>query len=309
MYININKRGGEKLLNTENEISVKKQLKDSLFTRLFKDIKYLKKLYSALYNDIDKYKDEDFKLITLENTLVYDVYNDLGLLVKDKLILLVEAQSTYNPNMALRLLVYIANTYYNYILDNSLNIYGTTKVELPTPEFILVYTGKRKFESNVLKLSDSYIHGKEIPLELIVKIITNENQEHSILWEYISFCQKYDSLKEGMKTKQEIAKALKETIRYCKTHNILKEFLEINEREVEEIIMSVFTQEQATTMVLNEKYNEGLAYGLEQGLERGLEQGLEQGITTVAKSLKNSGMDMDLIIKYTGLTKEQIMKL
>ena len=288
-------------MNIEDKMNVNKQLKDSLFTRLFKDIKYLKKLYSALYNDIDKYKDEDFKLITLENTLVYDVYNDLGLLVKDKLILLVEAQSTYNPNMALRLLVYIANTYYNYILDNSLNIYGTKKVELPTPEFILVYTGKRKFESNILKLSDSYIHGKEVPLELIVKIITNENQEHSILWEYISFCQKYDSLKEGMKTKQEIVKALKETIRYCKTHNILKEFLEINEREVEEIMMSVFTQEQATTMVLNEKYNEGR---LEGRLE-----GLEQGITTVAKSLKNSGMDMDLIIKYTGLTKEQITKL
>ena len=50
MYININKRGGSKLLNTEDEISVKKQLKDSLFTRLFKDIKYLKKLYSALYD-------------------------------------------------------------------------------------------------------------------------------------------------------------------------------------------------------------------------------------------------------------------
>ena len=65
--------------------------------------------------------------------------------------------------------------------------------------------------------------------------------------------------------------------------------------------MSIFTQEQATTMVLNEKYNEGR---LEGRLE-----GLEQGITTVAKSLKNSGMDMDLIIKYTGLTKEQIMKL
>ena len=109
-------------MNIEDKMNVNKQLKDSLFTRLFKDIKYLKKLYSALYNDIDKYKDEDFKLITLENTLVYDVYNDLGLLVKDKLILLVEAQSSYNPNMALRLLVYIANTYYNYILDNSLNI-------------------------------------------------------------------------------------------------------------------------------------------------------------------------------------------
>ena len=296
MYININKRGGKNLLNTENEISVKKQLKDSLFTRLFKDIKYLKKLYSALYNDIDKYKDEDFKLITLENTLVYDVYNDLGLLVKDKLILLVEAQSTYNPNMALRLLVYIANTYYNYILDNSLNIYGTTKVKLPTPEFILVYTGKRKFESNVLKLSDSYIHGKEIPLELIVKIITNENQEHSILWEYISFCQKYDSLKEGMKTKQEIVKALKETIRYCKSHNILKEFLEINGREVEEIIMSIFTQEQATTMVLNEKYNEGRL------------EGRLEGLSSIVWFMNDKGFSVEDISNNTGLSKTEILE-
>ena len=74
-------------MHKENEIIVNRQLKDSLFTHLFKDIKYLKKLYSALYDDADSYEDEDFKLITLENTLVYDIYNDLGLLVKDKLIL------------------------------------------------------------------------------------------------------------------------------------------------------------------------------------------------------------------------------
>lgn len=60
-------------MNTEDEISVNKQLKDSLFKHLFRDIKCLKKLYSALYDDVDNYKDEDFQLITLENTLVYDV--------------------------------------------------------------------------------------------------------------------------------------------------------------------------------------------------------------------------------------------
>ena len=47
----------------------------------------------------------------------------------------------------MRLLIYIANSYYNYIFDNSLNIYGTKKIELPKPEFILIYTGTRKFES------------------------------------------------------------------------------------------------------------------------------------------------------------------
>ena len=88
-------RGEEQPLQKEDDTVVNRQLKDSLFTHLFKDIKYLRQLYSALYDDADDYKDEDFKLITLENTLVYDIYNDLGLLVKDKLILLVEAQSRY----------------------------------------------------------------------------------------------------------------------------------------------------------------------------------------------------------------------
>ena len=304
-------------MNTENEISVNRQLKDSLFTHLFKEIKYQKQLYSALYDDVDKFKDEDFKLITLENTLVYDVYNDLGLLVKDKLILLVEAQSTYNPNMAVRLLIYIANTYYNYILDNSLNIYGVKKIGLPKPEFILVYTGTTKIENKVLKLSDSYIHGEDIPLELIVKIITKDNVQENIISEYISFCQKYDSLKQGLKRREEILKALKETISYCKEHNILKEFLELKQREVEEIMMSVFTQEQATNMVLKEKYNEGKLEGMEQGIQQGMQQGIQQGMQQgmqqktvyIAKMMKEQGLSLDIIVNITGLSEDEINKL
>lgn len=292
-------------MNIGNQINVNKQLKDSLFTHLFKEIKYQKQLYSALYDDVDKFKDEDFKLITLENTLVYDVYNDLGLLVKDKLILLVEAKSTYNPNMAVRLLIYIANTYYNYILDNSLNIYGVKKIGLPKPEFILVYTGTTKIDNKVLKLSDSYIHGEEIPLELIVKIITKDNVQDNIISEYISFCQKYDSLKQGLKSKEEILKALKATISYCKEHNILKEFLELKEREVEEIMMSVFTQEQATNMVLKEKYNEGRLDGKAEGRL----EGMEQKTVYIAKMMKEQGLSLDIIVNITGLKEDEINKL
>ena len=292
-------------MNKEDEIIVNRQLKDSLFTHLFKDIKYLKQLYSALYDDAENYEDEDFKLITLENTLVYDIYNDLGLLVKDKLILLVEAQSGYNPNMAVRLLIYIANSYYNYIFDNSLNIYGTKKIELPKPEFILIYTGTMKFESDILRLSDSYRHKDDITLELIVKIITADTARNNIISEYISFCQKYDSLKEGLKSKDDIFKALVATIEYCKGNDILKEFLETKEREVMEVMMGLFTQEQATNMILKERYNEGK---LEGKLEGRLE-GIQENTVSIAKAMKEQGLPMDLIISITGLTKEEITRL
>lgn len=75
--------------------------------------------------------------------------------------------------------------------------------------------------------------------------------------------------------------------------NILKEFLVDKEKEVENIMMGIFTQEHATDMILNEKY----------------QQGIEQGIEQVAKKLKSNGTDIEVIMKSTGLTKEEVLKL
>ena len=61
-------------------------------------------------------------------------------------------------------------------------------------------------------------------------------------------------------------------------------------------MMSVFTQEQATGMVLNEKYNEGVAYGLERGMQ--------QKAVYIAKNMKEQGLSTDIIVRITGLTKE-----
>ena len=60
-----------------------------------------------------------------------------------------------------------------------------------------------------------------------------------------------------------------------------------------DVMMGLFTQEQATNMILKERYNEGKL----------------EGIEIVARSLRDSGTPMDLIVKCTGLTKEEILKL
>ena len=49
---------------------IKYTVKDSVFTLLFSDIANVKKLYANLHNDADKYSDEDFKIITLENAFI-----------------------------------------------------------------------------------------------------------------------------------------------------------------------------------------------------------------------------------------------
>lgn len=108
-------KGKNRLIQVTTK-NVNRKVKDTLFTKIFENIQNQKKLYQELFWD-EEIRDEDIRLITLEHVFTRDFYNDLGLLIKDKLIILVESQSTFNPNMALRFLIYIANTYQDYILE------------------------------------------------------------------------------------------------------------------------------------------------------------------------------------------------
>ena len=49
--------------------------------------------------------------------------------------------------------------------------------------------------------------------------------------------------------------------------------------------------------------------GREEGLKKGLEEGIEKATLLMASKLKADGMDIELIIKYSGLTREEIEKL
>ena len=49
--------------------------------------------------------------------------------------------------------------------------------------------------------------------------------------------------------------------------------------------------------------------GMEKGIEQGIEQGEEQATFRIAKNFKDSKVDIEIIVKATGLTKEQIEAL
>ena len=54
---------------------------------------------------------------------------------------------------------------------------------------------------------------------------------------------------------------------------------------------------------------EGLAEGMEKGMELGLEKGMNQKALDIARNMLADGVDINLIMKYSGLTQEQIEKL
>jgi len=46
-----------------------------------------------------------------------------------------------------------------------------------------------------------------------------------------------------------------------------------------------------------------------QGMEKGIEQGMEKGILSVARQMISEGEDIEKIMKYTGLSKQDIEQL
>ena len=94
---------------------MKRTVKDSVFTYLFSDPAYARELYLYLHPEDTSVTEEDCTLVTIQNLLSNGQYNDLGLLIRGKLIILAEAQSSFSPNLPIRILLYMAQEYKDYI--------------------------------------------------------------------------------------------------------------------------------------------------------------------------------------------------
>ena len=198
---------------------MKYTLKDSVFTFIFKQPEYARELYLALHPEDPDVTEADCKLVTLENILTTGMYNDIGLQVRDKMILLIEAQSTFSVNIVLRMLLYLAATYKEYVEEQKLNLYGTEAVTVPRPELYVVYTGSRKDIPETLLLSDLY--GGAGDAEVHVKVLRGTGNG-DIVDQYVRFCKIADEERNRHGCTGE---AIEETLRRCIERNALAPFL------------------------------------------------------------------------------------
>ena len=92
-----------------------------------------------------------------------------------------------------------------------------------------------------------------------------------------------------------------------------KEDLEKYDEDIKNMRDIYATREFAVKQGREQGMLEGMEKGKKQGRQEGLEQGREQGATrqkiVSARMMLADGLSLDKIILYSGLTKEQIMKL
>ncbi len=310
----------------DDKILVKRSAKDSVFTHLFQEPKYLLELFYALHPEEKDVTEDMIEVVTLENVLVDEIYNDLGFTVGDRLIILAEAQSTWSINIVIRLLMYLAQTLHAYFSQKVYNLYSSRKVSVPKPELYVIYTGDKKIEKDVLSFSEEFFGGEAIDVEVKVHVLTG-GKEGDIIYQYVTFTKVLD---EQVKVYGKTREAIERTIRICKDRDILKAYLSAHEWEVRDIMVSLFTNDEILKGfekdLLDQGREEGRAVGLAEGLAegeargeakgravglaegeaRGEAKGKRENAIETARRMLLRGMQTDLVAEISGLSFSEI---
>lgn len=236
-------------------------IRDSVFSDLFRDKRYLLKLYQTLHPEDTETTEDDLVDVTIQNVLTNGLYNDLGFRNKDRIVILAEAQSTWSVNIVVRAFLYLAQTWNDYIEATNQNRYGSRKLSLPRPEVYVIFSGNHQERPEYLSLTDEFFGGEKGFLDIKVKMLYGDGED-DIISQYVNFTRVYQQQSE---LHGRTRKAIWETIHICKDRGVLKEYLSGREKEVVSIMMALFDQEKAVEQFGYEKRQEGREEGREEG--------------------------------------------
>ena len=277
-------------MNTEVNVTANREYKSTVFSKLFKNKENLLTLYNALNNS--NYTDgNELEIVTLENAIYMSMKNDLAFILDCKLTLY-EHQSTPNPNMPLRDLLYVSKEYEKLVTKRTL--YSRRKLKIPAPHFVVFYNGMEpQPEKEIFKLSDLYQIPETEPmleLQVIMLNINDGNNEElkkscQVLNEYMQYvnCVRKYVYQEKMILNDAVEHAVTE----CIKEGILEDFLKKNRAEVVAMSIFEFDEEKEIKLIREDEYQYGFENGQEEGRRRHL-------IECICKKLRR-GKKIDII--------------
>ena len=279
-----------------------RQYKDTVFRMLFSEKKNLLSLYNAVTGNAYQNAD-DLKIVTLENAIYMGMKNDLAFMLETN-IYLYEHQSTLNPNIPLRDLIYIGIEYQQYVDDKSL--YSSRLQKIPAPKFMVFYNGTDAVDDRVeLRLSNAYEHlAGEPDLELKV-LMLNVNEGHNkelmeqcrTLKEYAIYVARVRKYASEMNLNDAVARAIDE----CIKEGILVEFLRKNRSEVKMVSILEYDKEWEEKKLRKAEY--------EASRSEGIEIGKSEGITEIIQNMYRLGYSTEKIAEATDKTIEEVEKV
>lgn len=169
-----------------------------------------------------------------------------------------EHQSTVNPNMPLRCLLYVGRAY-EQLIDKKAR-YRTTLVKIPTPEFYTFYNGKEDFPlEQELLLSDAFENPTgENSVELKVKVINiNSGKAHGLLRK-CGILREYSQFIDTVRKYSGEEDSIKKAINDCIKQGILADYLKRKGSEVRNMLIAEYSYEEDMQVKRQEALQQGM---------------------------------------------------
>ena len=238
--------------------------KDRLFCFIFGSEAH-KDWTLSLYNAVNgtAYTNPNDIIITTLTQVVYmGMHNDVAFLIADE-VNMYEQQSTFNPNMPLRLMQYTGNVYEKLITLWQKNKFGKKLIQLPVPKLVVFYNGTTEEpDETVLNLSDAFQEDKRNDADISVRVrMININTGRSPkvveackpLDEYIWLVGRIREREKVMPLEAAVDAALDE----MPEDFLIRPYLEANRVEVKKMLLTEYNETRTMEMFKNEGREEG----------------------------------------------------
>ena len=280
---------------------LKRTVKDTVFSEIFKIPAYQVELLRTLYPG-EEVRPEDITDVTIKNVVSTDAYNDLSLLYRGVLVVLIEAQSVMTANILVRFLEYMARIYKDYIVRTAQDWYGRKRVTVPRVDLYVVYVGqdKRVADGQELSLTKEFFGGVACSIEVRAKVIC-EPAGNDALSHYIRFSKlSNETVAEYGRTREAAERIVKE----CIAQNILPAFFEERMQEVIAAMVELFSQQEADRM--RESAHQ---YQIRKSRQEGKREGIREGKREGMREGKREGKREGIMEAYLGLAAEGLLSI
>lgn len=258
-------------------------------------------LYNALHGTSLTLSETKIEPLILEQTVYVGRYNDVSMLVNNRIIVLVEQQSTINENMPFRFLEYVSRVYEKLIpLEKR---YKHHLIKLPKPEFYVFYNGEEDYPAEkTLRLSDSFVSEKnsqDFPLELCAKVYNINKRNDTSVVKIVQNCvplSGYAKLTEYAREAKHQGRKdfLDYAVLRCIKEGTLSEYLKRNSTEVRNMLIGEYDYDTDIKVQRRESYKEGFE---------------AKAIETARKMLDSNLGTPEQIASVTSLPLKQVLEL
>ena len=245
------------------EKEINRNSKDRLFKLIFgrnENKEWTLSLYNAV-NGSSYTNPDDITITTVEDALYLSMKNDVSFIIAETMNLY-EHQSTYNPNMPIRMLMYSGMAYSKYIKEKGINIYRNKLNTVPAPRLVTFYNGLEETEDSViLRLSEAFRNDTKGDIEVTVRMLNINHGRNKELMEqcrplgdYSNFVDTVRRLKEeGIPTEDAVHIA----IRKLGINSPIRKYLLANEAEVRMLVITEYDEKEYGEMCKEEGRVEG----------------------------------------------------